>query len=200
MASHCSRVRPWAWRRMASSCARWLHLVGDQRLGHLVLDQLGQGLHRCASRSGGLGLRLAHAACRRSRIDCRSSSTVSNSEFSAAHSSSASGRTRSFTSLTSTRNRSSALLVGVGVGGVELEDVAGLGAVELLVDLGDDGAWSRPRRCSRRRVSPSWASPSSVPVMSMATASPSAGRAARRRRSWPAPGACGRSGRRSPRR
>ena len=43
------------------------------------------------------------------------------------------------TSLTRIR-KSTGLLVGVGVGGGELEDVAGLRARELLVELGDDRA------------------------------------------------------------
>ena len=51
-----------------------------------------------------------------------------------------SGRTFSFTALTSDAELQVALLVGVRVGGAELEDVAGLGADELLVDLGGDRA------------------------------------------------------------
>ncbi len=44
------------------------------------------------------------------------------------------------------------VLVGVGIGvlRLELDDVAGL-AGEVLVDLGHDGALTRPRRRSRRR-------------------------------------------------
>ena len=70
----------------------------------------------------------------------RSASTVSNSEASEAHSSVTSGRTFSLTAFTSTRNWRSPLLVGVGVGGPELEDVADLRAGELLVDLRGDRA------------------------------------------------------------
>ena len=73
------------------------------------------------------------------RRSARSSSTVSNSEASSAHSSVTSGSTFSFTSLTRTW-KSTGLLVGVRVGGGELEDVADLGAAQLVVELGDDRA------------------------------------------------------------
>ena len=64
---------------------------------------------------------------------------MSNSDASFAHSSVSSGSTFSFTSLTRTR-KSTGVLVGLGVVGVELEDVAGLRAAQLLVELGHDGA------------------------------------------------------------
>ena len=72
-------------------------------------------------------------------MSARSSATVANSELSAAHSSVSSGSFLTLTSLTSTRNaiRSSGF---VRVGGVEGEDGAGLGAVQLGVELGHDRA------------------------------------------------------------
>ena len=70
-------------------------------------------------------------------MSARSSATVANSELSAAHSSVASGSFLTFTSLTSTRN-ATALLGVVGTGRVEGEDGAGLGTVQLVVELGHD--------------------------------------------------------------
>ena len=70
-------------------------------------------------------------------MSARSSATVANSELSAAHSSVASGSFLTLTSLTSTRKATFCSGL-VGVGGVEGEDGAGLGAVQLGVELGHD--------------------------------------------------------------
>ena len=70
-----------------------------------------------------------------SSMSARSSATVANSELSAAHSSVASGSFLTLTSLTSTRN-ATALLGVVRTGRVEGDDGAGLGTVQLGVELG----------------------------------------------------------------
>ena len=72
----------------------------------------------------------------RLRMSARSSSTVSNSEASAAHSSVTSGRTFSLTSLTSTLSCDRA----VGQVGVEGQDVADPGAAQVVVELGQHRA------------------------------------------------------------
>ena len=74
-----------------------LHLVVDQRLGHLVGDELGQGLADLLAPAIEAWARRTRTM-RSSRL-ARSSPTVSNSEASAAHSSSTSGSTFSCTVL-----------------------------------------------------------------------------------------------------
>ena len=148
-----------------------LHLGVDHGLGHeLDLDQLGDGLGRGVAQAHlGLTTRVMAARVRRSS---RSAATVSNSEASSAHSSSTSGRTFSLISLTRTRKWSSASLVRVGVLGVELDDVADLGAEELVVDLGHDRAAADLIEVVVGGEALT-GSPSAQPTMSMVTLSPS---------------------------
>ena len=65
---------------------------------------------------------------------------MSNSAASAAHSSVSSGRFFSLTSFTSTRKLTAAAPAMPAGGSREGEDVADLGAAQLLVELGDDPA------------------------------------------------------------
>ena len=115
-----------------------VHLVGDERLGHLVLDQLGQrragGL---AQRALGLGL-----ADERAPVADRLPQRVDGVELAVLGRPLVVGVGQHPLAdlLDQDLEPELALLVGVGVGGVELEDVAGLGAGELLVDLGGDRA------------------------------------------------------------
>ena len=126
MASHCSAVRPWAWSRRARSWARWFSSWPTSASGISASTRPARA-SPVRSRTAAWAWDLRTIADRSREVDSRSSAMVSNSEFSAAQASSASGSTRSRTLLTRTLNRSWRVLVGVGVGGVELEDVAGLG-------------------------------------------------------------------------
>ena len=111
-----------------------------------------------------------------------SSSRVSNSDASLANSSSRSGRTRSLTSLTvdaRTAVLGLVLVVVLVVGaaapgsGVELEVVAGVGADEVLVDLGDDAAGADLVEVVLGGELGDAARRPGVPAMSMVTKSPS---------------------------
>ena len=84
-------------------------------------------------------------------MSARSSSTVSNSETSLAHSSSTSGSTFSLTSLTSTRKLDRRPRSGSGCCGVELEDVADLRPAQAARRARGRSCRCRPRRGSRRR-------------------------------------------------
>ena len=72
------------------------------------------------------------------RTFSRIAATPAKSDASVTHSSVSSGRTLPRTSLTTTWN-SSVVLALLGVGGAEGERVAGLGATQVGIDLGDDG-------------------------------------------------------------
>ena len=138
--SYCSSVMPWACEPHGEVLEALLHLGVDQRLGHLVVDELGQRLADLLAQRH-LGLDLActwrHALGR----SARSSSSVSNSDASVAHSSSSSGSTRSLHLLDEDPEvQGAAPRRGRGAAASNSRIVAGFGAAQLLVELGHDGA------------------------------------------------------------
>ena len=105
----------------------------------------------------------------------RSSSSVSNSEASAAHSSVTSGRTRSLTSLSGDLEVQGLVLVVVGVRRRRTtRSSPALAPRQLLVELGHDACRCRPRRSSPRRSARRAARRPGCPSTSMVTTSPSA--------------------------
>ncbi len=100
LASHWSRVRPWACRRMAKSCRRC----------DISFEISGSGTSTSTSSASAsltfsrsdIWACILRTAVMRSARSSRSSAMVSNSDASAAHASSGSGSTRSLTSLRET--------------------------------------------------------------------------------------------------
>ena len=149
-ARYCSRAMPWACSCMTKFSARLLQLVVDQRLGRVVVDQLGQGAGGALdAASGGPG--------RAGTSSIRSADGVAplldRVELADVLGHPLVGRARAATSswtfLTVTV-KSAGSSVPAGRGG-EVELVAGGGADELLVEVVGDPAPARPRRASPRR-------------------------------------------------
>ena len=112
-------------------------LAVDERLGRVVLDELGQGVRGLVEQE--LAGLFSRPPSMRSRMAARHSSTVSNSpRFSPTHSSVSSGRTSSCTFLTATaKSAGSSVPLGTAV---NVELVAGRGADQVVVEVGRDPA------------------------------------------------------------
>ena len=174
---YCSTPMPCACRRMPRSCEALLHLRVDQRLGHLLVDQLGRARRRLARAAPSAPACLRTSPSRVAR-SARSSSTVSNSEASFGPLVGELGEHLLLDLLDQRPGSAIGSSSGSGCGGVELEDVAGLGAPELssssgtiaaaadLVEVvvgGEAGRAARRLRCPRCR-SVTWSPSTRGPV------------------------------------
>ena len=142
---YCMMLMPWGSRRCWRSCS--LRSISCATSGpRLDRHEIRGGLEHLV-RTASCACTLAYISSRL-RASPRSSSIVSNSLTSEAHSSSASGSTFFFASFTSTRNDTRSAWAHPrrrarpGQLVVELEDVAGLLPAQLLIELLDDR--SRP--------------------------------------------------------
>ncbi len=125
MASHCSGVRPWAWSRMARSCARWFISWATSGSGTSSSTSSARA-SPVASRSAPWAWAL-RTTVPRSRIDPQLVDGVELGDLGRPLVVDL-GQHALLHLLDQHPELELALLVGVGVGGVELEDVADLGA------------------------------------------------------------------------